>query len=170
MLDAIAQTTYSYSSNTTEDPSGALIAVILVFLVLLLGLSVLAYVALWKIFKKANRPGWASLVPYHNIVLILEMASKPGWWVLVMLAGLIPLSIPFINLLLVFPVCIAFLVFGIIIAIDFAKAFGKGPGMGVLLVLFPYVGLPILAFGDAEYIGPKYMTTIPHETAPHKKV
>ncbi len=32
-----------------------------------------------------------------------------------------------------------------------ARFFGKDTLMTVVLVLFPYIGLPVLAFGDAVY-------------------
>jgi hypothetical protein len=38
--------------------------------------------------------------------------------------------------------------------IDLAKSFGQGTGFGCLLVLFSFVMIPILGFGDAQYLGP----------------
>ncbi|WP_374758343.1 DUF5684 domain-containing protein [Thermonema sp.] len=37
--------------------------------------------------------------------------------------------------------------------IDLAKSFGKGTGFGIGMLLVPFVFLPMLAFGDAEYEG-----------------
>lgn len=33
-------------------------------------------------------------------------------------------------------------------------SFGRGVGMTVLLILLPFVGWPMLGFGDAQYQGP----------------
>jgi hypothetical protein len=45
----------------------------------------------------------------------------------------------------------AFIAF--IVAIEIAKAFGKGTGFGLALALLGFVFYPILGFGDASYKG-----------------
>ena len=32
--------------------------------------SILIIVSLWKIFKKAGKPGWASIVPIYNMIVL----------------------------------------------------------------------------------------------------
>jgi hypothetical protein len=46
------------------------------------------------------------------------------------------------------------LVFVIIVYVDLARSFGKGGGFEVLLIFLPFIGFPILAWGDASYRGP----------------
>ena len=87
----------------------------------------------WKVFAKAGQPGWAALIPIYNLYVLLMVAKRPGWWLLLYL-------IPIVNI-----------VIGIIVAIDVAKNFGKGPGFGIGLALLSIVFYPILAFGDAQY-------------------
>jgi hypothetical protein len=98
--------------------------------------SVVAIVAMWQIFTKAGQPGWAAIVPFYNIYVLLKIVGRPGWW-------LVMFIIPIVGL-----------VFLIIIAVDLAKSFGKDGGFAVLLILLPFIGYPILAFGDARYLGP----------------
>jgi hypothetical protein len=57
--------------------------------------------------------------------------------------GAFLLLIPFVNIVVL-----------IIVALDLAKVFGKGTGFGIAIILFPFVALPILAFGSAKYQGP----------------
>jgi hypothetical protein len=45
-------------------------------------------------------------------------------------------------------------VVGILLCIDLAKAFGKSPAYGVGLALLGFIFFPMLAFGDARYVGP----------------
>jgi hypothetical protein len=46
-------------------------------------------------------------------------------------------------------------IISIIVAVDLAKAFGKGGGFGFFLLwLLPIIGYPILGFGGARYRGP----------------
>jgi Mce-associated membrane protein len=95
---------------------------------------VFALAALWRVFAKAGQPGWAAIVPFYNIYILLRIVGRPGWW------------------LVLFLIPVANLVVGIIVAIDLARAFGRGPTFGVLgLFLFPYVGYAILGFGSARF-------------------
>ena len=36
----------------------------------------------WRIFEKAGKPGWASLIPIYNTIILLEIVGKPWWWLL----------------------------------------------------------------------------------------
>jgi Family of unknown function (DUF5684) len=101
-----------------------------------LAIIVFVIVALWKVYAKANKPGWAAIIPIYNIIVLLEIVGRPLWWIILML-------IPFVNIVIM-----------IIVAIDLAKSFGKGTGFGIGLALLGIVFYPILAFGDAQYQGP----------------
>lgn len=92
--------------------------------------------SMWKVFQKAGQPGWGVLVPFFNIYLLCKIAGRPGWWMLLFF-------IPFVNIIMAF-----------ILAIDVAKAFGKGAGFGIGLALLGFIFYPILAFSSAEYHGP----------------
>ncbi len=100
-----------------------------------LAVCVLMIVSVWKVFTKAGKPGWASIIPIYNMIVLLEIAGKPIWWIILML-------IPVVNL-----------VIAIVVAIAIAEQFGKGPGFGVGLALLGIVFYPILAFSDASYVG-----------------
>ena len=69
----------------------------------LIGLAIIVVmvVAIWKIFEKAGKPGWASLIPFYNVYIMLEIAGKPGWWLVLYL-------IPVINFIMMIIVTIAF--------------------------------------------------------------
>ena len=98
-----------------------------------LGLLILMVAALWCVFTKAGKPGWAAIIPFYNIYVMLEIAGKPGWW-------LILFFIPVVNL-----------VIAIITLVALAAKFGKGAGFVVGLILLPIVFYPILGFGNAKY-------------------
>lgn len=107
-------------------------------LIISLALMVLMIASVWVIFTKANEPGWAAIIPIYNLVVGLKIAGKPVWWIILLI-------IPFVNI-----------VAGILVAISFAKSFGKGAGFGILMCIpiVNYVTIPMLAFGDAKYQGP----------------
>jgi hypothetical protein len=93
-------------------------------------------VVYWRIYEKAEQPGWACIIPIYNLVVLMRIIGKSGWLILLYF-------IPIVNI-----------VFSIIVAINLAKVFGKSTAFGVLgLWLFAIVGYLILAFGDARYRG-----------------
>jgi hypothetical protein len=114
-------------------PSGAAMAMGSAFMVVGLAIAVLVIAAMWKVFVKAGKPGWAALIPIYNIIVLLEIAGKPLWWLILLL-------IPFVNIIV-----------AIIVALAVARNFGKGSGFGLGLALLAPIFYPILAWGDARY-------------------
>ncbi len=128
---------YDYSTDYIDVTSSASTAALgesmaLVSIISLV-VSVLAIVAMWKIFTKADKPGWASIVPVYNIIVLFQIC------------GMNPLLI----LLLFIP--IANVVVYIMALIKLAGKFGKGGGFAAGLIFFNFIFMLILAFGDAEY-------------------
>ncbi|MCK5050875.1 MAG: signal peptidase I [Candidatus Cloacimonetes bacterium] len=124
-----------YEESIASLFSGGLIIIWLVIVVFML-------FVMWRVFEKAGKPGWAAIIPIYNTLVLLDIAGKPWWWIFVFLLG----AIPIVGYILV-------LVVMILIYYSFAANFGKGVGFTVGLVLLPIVFFPILAFGDAQYIG-----------------
>ena len=108
----------------------AAIATVIVIVVVVI---VFALVTMWKLFVKAGRPGWACLIPYYNVYIMIKIAGKPGYWLALML-------IPFVNIVL-----------EIMVLAGIANKFGKGGGFAVGLIFLPFIFFPILAFGSATY-------------------
>lgn len=103
----------------------------------MLVLGILIIIAQWKIFKKAGRPGWAAIVPFYNVYVLTDLAWGNGWLFLL-------LFVPVGNM-----------VFSVWTYIKLARAFGKDAAYGVGLVFLPFVFMPMLGFGKAEYQGPE---------------
>ncbi len=99
--------------------------------------AVFYVIVMWKVFVKAGKPGWGSIIPIYNIILMLEIVDRPIWWIILFF-------VPVVNIII-----------GFIVLIDFARAFGKDTGFGVGLILLGFIFFPILAFGDAQYVGIK---------------
>jgi Family of unknown function (DUF5684) len=96
----------------------------------------LTAVVLWRVFTKAGQPGWQGLIPIWNVLVVLYIAGRSAWWIVLLL-------IPIVNIVVV-----------IVVAIDLAKAFGRGGGFAIGLFLLPPIFLLILGFGSARYVGP----------------
>lgn len=136
-MDATYSTTYT--STTTADPAavGVLMAVMGIFWLVMLAISVVQIVALWKLFTKAGKPGWAAIVPFYNVIVMCEIAGRPAWWLAMMF-------VPIANI-----------VFSIMLTLDFVKSYGKDTTFAVLTILFGFVMLPVMAFDkNTRYVGP----------------
>lgn len=102
-------------------------------------ISVLAIVAMWKIFTKAGVEGWKSLIPVYNSICLYKIIGLSPWLLLLLI-------IPIVNI-------VAAIVLGIMQASRLAKAFGKSGAFAVGLFLLSPIFMLILAFSDAEYVG-----------------
>jgi hypothetical protein len=105
----------------------------MIILAVELVLLVLIVVGFWKIFEKAGQPGWAALIPFYNVYILLKVVNRPGWWILLFL-------IPIVNL-----------VIAIIVYYELAKSFGHGAGYFLGLFFLPFIFIPLLGFDDSRY-------------------
>ena len=116
-----------------DDAGGiAAMAGMCVFLVIYLAVIVVIVAGMWKMFTKAGKPGWASIIPIYNTIVLLDIVHKPLWWIILLL-------IPFVNI-----------VVGIILWMAIAEAVGKPNWWGILIIV-PLVGLIVpgyLAFAE----------------------
>ncbi len=119
-----------YTSVDTSQMAGFGVG----YLIFCLVVMVVAIVAQWKIFTKAGRPGWYSLIPIFNIYQMFKIAGLSGWMIL-----------------LFFVPVVGALIASILLAINLAKAFGKGTGFALGLIFLSFIFMLILAFGSAEY-------------------
>ena len=95
--------------------------------------AALLIISLWIVYQKANKPGWAVIIPIYNVLVYLEIVKKPWWWLFLMM-------IPVVNI-----------VIAILITHQLSLSFGKSAGFTIGLLFLPFIFYPILAFGDAKY-------------------
>lgn len=134
------------TTTTTNADAEALGMLGMIILLAMLPFLVLLIASYWKMFTKAGEDGWKSIIPVYNTWVLAEISGRPGWWALIILLA----SIPIINFVAAIPA----LVLWVLISIDLAKSFGKDPVFSIVLLLVPFVGYPMLAFGKAQYVGP----------------
>jgi len=138
-LDQDAET----ESGATTSPTAAhaldgfnsesLSSIMLYIFVPILALMVLMLISMWKIFVKAGREGWESLVPILSLVRIIQIAKMPMW-------SLIICFIPYVNA-----------IFGFWFVYALAKSFNKSVGYSLGLLFLPFIFYPHLAFSNASY-------------------
>lgn len=121
--------TTMYGTASQTDIS----AILGTYAILVLVIAVIMIVANWKIYTKAGKPGWASIVPFYNMYVMYEIAGMNGWMFLLTF-------IPIVNI-----------VIQIMLYLNLAKKFGKSTGFAIGLILLNPIFLLLLAFGNAEY-------------------
>lgn len=93
-----------------------------------LAIMVLMIVSMWKINTTFGQPGWACIIPFYNIIVLLRIV---GWdpvkfWFF---------FIPIYNIYLSF-----------MLLKDLAAKFGKDTGFAVGLFFLGFIFFPLLAF------------------------
>lgn len=102
---------------------------LIIFPILLIALQA----GYWRLFRKMGEPGWKSLVPILHTVVLLNKTGRSGIWFLLFL-------VPMIDVF-----------FAYIVLTDLAARFGKGRIFSMCMMLLPFVFIPLLGFGPAEY-------------------
>lgn len=105
-----------------------------IFLSFVIYLAAMCIYAQWRLFKKAGKPGWASIVPVYNLVVQCEIARVPMWWIAMFF-------LPIVSI-----------VFAIMLLNKFVQAYGKDAGFTVGMIFLPLIFMPILGFGDSRYV------------------
>lgn len=157
------------SSEATVEAStalGAFIATLGIFAVVIaIAWYILQVVAYWRIFTKAGKPGWHSIIPVLNDWDKVDLSwSRTMAWVSLGLSVLCSiLSKPYSDAqangetgflgVIVFVAAIAYLVITLISEYKLAKAFGKGFGFFLGLLFLNPIFKMILGFGSAQYQG-----------------
>lgn len=125
---------YSYEFSAYSNLGSMGWGVLLAYGILML----IFIVAMWKVFVKAGRKGWESLIPIYNIYVLTKILDKPTRWFWGMF-------VPFMNFVVLF--------IRIFVApFRLAKKFGKWTGFGLGLLFLSIIFYPILGFGKAQYV------------------
>ena len=120
-------------SSMDSTPGGGVVFALYIYF--LIAFTLFLITSTWIVYAKADRPGWACLIPIYNIIVLLQIAGKPWWWLFLYMIPVVGLIIMILHM------------------IALAEAFGKGAGYGIGLFFLGFIFFPLLAFGDAEYSG-----------------
>ena len=118
-------------SSTVDQFTFLKIGVIVVIVAIL----VMFLISIMKVYKKANRNGISALIPFYNIIALLEICNLPKMYFAFLL-------IPVINIFFYYKVMQVL-----------ARSFKKEKIFGVGLFILPIVYYPILGFSKSEYVG-----------------
>ncbi len=132
------------SNQNTAAVAVAVLAGGMVMMGIWLVVVVLMIAGTWKIFTKAGKPGWTSIIPMYNIYVMCVVAGKPAWWIIMFFIPFAPIAV----------------------FLAIAKNFGKGAGFGIGMFFIPVVFFPMLGFGKSSFLGSEGQPTPPAPMSP----
>ena len=96
---------YDHVDNIADTGMAALTGVFIAFIIFMsiiaLSIAIFIIIANWKIFKKAGRHGWESIIPVYNKYVMYEVCGYPGWYVFLGFIPIAGLVILFVILIIV---------------------------------------------------------------------
>lgn len=137
----------------TPEVLGGTMMLVVGFVYLLI--KILAAIGTWKMYNKAGVAGWKAFVPvYSRYVRYNLFWDKKYFWIFA-IAYIIMTALGAyaegIMALVVMVTAIVVMVVSIKVEFKCARCFGMGTGMGILLLIMPWLANIILGFGKAEY-------------------
>ena len=149
---------YDGTPLASEVASGTLPIILLVGAALAVIAVILLVIGRWCLFRKAGKPGWHSIIPILSMYQEYAISWK-GWVGLLSLLCGAGMSASYMLLgqtnasaLLMLALGLVSFVLHVIESFRLAKAFGKGGGTGILLVLLRNISRFFLGVGKAKYI------------------
>ena len=125
---------YNYYADTFDYTlAGTILMIFGIWLLIFSLVALFMIVANWRLYKKAGKEGWTSIIPIYNLIVKFEFLDIPLWFIILAF-------IPAANIAVI-----------VITSLSMAKKFDKDMGFAVGLMILPVVFVPILAFGNAEY-------------------
>lgn len=124
-----------------------------------IAMLVLNTVGCWKIYNKFGEPGWKCLIPFYNTWVEYQYTWDTKMailvWVLSFGSGVVMEFVG--NQSFLYDVFGILSLVGWVISIigyhKLAKAFGKGVGYTIGMILMPSIFVTILGLGKSQYIG-----------------
>lgn len=153
-----------------EAAAVALLGMGVTTMLMVLVFWILLVIARWKMFTKAGEAGWKAIIPiYADYIGFKLWWDTKNFWIYLVTALVYGVAYSFllnangtmnasgnpVAAVVLFVAAIVLAVWYIRYTLKTVKAYGKGTGMGILMIFFPNIITLILGFGSAQYIGPQ---------------
>lgn len=120
----------SYSSHVDQFMALKIIIPVVILIILLI-----VCISAMQVFKKANRKPVTALIPFYNLIVLLEICNLPKMYFVFLL-------IPVVNIYFFYK-----------LTQTLAKFFKKSSLFGFGLFILPIIYYPLLGYSKSEYIG-----------------
>lgn len=123
--------------------------------------AIIWIVANWRLFTKADEAGWKSIIPFYNTYILYKISWKPLWFWITLGLGLCSSLMSFMTYYSHIAAAVVWLmiamvaVIGVMQTFKLSYSFGHGVLFALGLVFLNPLFILILAFGDAQYVGPQ---------------
>lgn len=127
---------YESSVNTATEGVMAIFGVVVAVITFIIAIAMIVFtiIGMWKVFEKNGMPGWYAVIPGFNAWKFLELNKIPGW----------TMFLPYAN--------IAYMALA---SYRIAIKMGKDIVFAIINVFYPFVGLMILGFSNAQPVPEK---------------
>ncbi len=119
---------------------------LLFFVIFMIAIIVVEVIASWKFFQKCGKNGWEAIIPIYNSWIKVELAGLNWWWFLFLIFSFL-VSVSGNDSYKVF-VGIVPLFGNFVCNYNLSKKFHQDTGFTILMTLFPWVMIPIMAFSE----------------------
>lgn len=134
---------YSDYDSIISFFSGGLV----LFAVIIIAFIILELIAYWKIFEKAGRKGWKSLIPIYSYWILIEISGLNWWWFLLLCIDvIIKKEIEGLT----FAISIGNFLASFNCFYNIARRFGKDKITSILAGIFPIFFIFIFAFSKND--------------------
>lgn len=110
------------------------------------GISILIFIATWKLFEKAGEEGWKILIPVYNAYIIAKIGTGNGWLIFAPFVGGILSAIIGKGFIVGIVMLVVYAIM-IYVQFSFIRRF-TDTGLAILAMFVPFIVYPIVAFSD----------------------
>lgn len=120
--------TYNQANDLFSTTMQAAMPMMIVSVIIELVIAVYIIFITWRVFEKAGRKGWESIIPFYNIYVAFTIAGLEWWYLILMF-------VPFVNIYV-----------AVHLSIELAHRFNKSTAFGFGLLFLNPIFMSILAF------------------------
>ncbi len=120
--------TYNQANDLFSTTMQAAMPIMIVSVIIELVIAVYIIFITWRVFEKAGRKGWESIIPFYNIYVAFTIAGLEWWYLILMF-------VPFVNIYV-----------AVHLSIELAHRFNKSTAFGFGLLFLNPIFMSILAF------------------------
>ena len=129
--------------------TGASILVVVVVFTIALVVLILEIIGRWFLYEKANKPGWASIIPYYNSYVLVEISGLNWWYFLLLIATQIIAILNIDNSGISLITGIAAIIGRLCVYYNLGKKLNKTPiTIGILGIFFPSIMITIFGLSS----------------------
>ena len=110
---------------------------------ILIAWLVIYIIGKWKLFQKAGKQGWESIIPFYSSWVLVEISGLAWWWFLIIIA---PTILGIIDENLSGLATLISLFGSFCCYYNISKKLHKDTGFAVLITLFSGIMIPIIGF------------------------